>query len=114
MSDERDQVERELRAKAETAIQKMLDALPDKSQITLGDMEALTGEMGRELMQAAMQTLSETQQRPLAQVICERCACTMQKRGKRKKRVVSVRGEIEVERQYYVCPKCGTGTFPPG
>lgn len=114
MSSERERLEQELGAKAEAAIRRLLDALPDKAAITMGDMEALTGEMGQELMQGTMQSLSQTQQAEPEGVRCEACKTPMHKRGKRKKQVVTLRGEVEVERQYYVCPRCGAGTFPPG
>jgi hypothetical protein len=114
MVSDRDRLEQALRAKAEEAIEKLLDALPDTAEITMSDMEALTGEMGHELMQGTMQSLSESQQSEPHEVRCEGCNTSMHKRGKRKKQVVTLRGEIAVERQYYVCPCCGTGTFPPG
>lgn len=45
---------------------------------------------------------------------CEKCGVRLQKRGKRSRRVLSERGEnIELERDYLVCPKCGVGLFPP-
>jgi len=112
MPSERERVEQELCAKAEEAIGKMLDALPDKAHITMSDMEELTGKMGRELMQFTMQSLSATQHAEPASVMCARCQKPMYKRGKRKKRVVTLRGEVEVARQYYVCPGCGEGFFP--
>lgn len=114
MLSERERLEQKLRSKAEESIRKLLDALPDKAEITMSDMEALTGEMGHDLMQAAMQSLSESQRAEPNEVECEKCNTPMHKRGKRKKQVVTLRGEIEVERQYYVCPRCGAGTFPPG
>jgi hypothetical protein len=114
MLSDRERLEQELRAKAEEAIRKLLDALPDKAEITMSDMEALTGELGHEVMQGTMQSLSQSQQAEPDEVRCEPCNTSMHKRGKRKKQVVTLRGEIEVERQYYVCPCCGAGTFPPG
>jgi Zn finger protein HypA/HybF involved in hydrogenase expression len=114
MLNDRDRLEQELRAKAEEAIRKLLDALPDKAEITMSDMEALTGEMGHELMQGTIQSLSESQQAEPNEVRCEQCNMPMHKRGKRKKQVITLRGEIEVERQYYACPCCDAGTFPPG
>jgi len=113
MPNDREHLEQELRAKAEEAIQKLLKALPDKSQITMSDMEMLTGEMGREIVQGTLQSLGKTQGDEPDEVSCEACGCLMHKRGKRKKRIVTMRGEMEIERQYYVCPTCGVGTFPP-
>ena len=114
MPQNRDQLERELRAKAEEAIQALLNALPDDaSEVTLSDLEDVAGEMGRSLMQGTIASLSETQQPEIEAVCCEACQQKMHKRGKRKKWVETVRGEIEIERQYYVCPGCGAGAFPP-
>lgn len=115
MLTDKKQIEEELVEQARQAIRKMLSALPDSREITLSDMEQLTGEMGKTVMQETIQRLSDTQgNENLEEVMCEACAVKMQKRGKRKKRVLTARGEIEIERQYYVCPVCKTGHFPPG
>lgn len=100
MLSDRDGLEQELRTKAQEAIRKLLDALPEKAEITMSDMEVLTGEMGHELMQGTMQSLSASQQVEQNAVRCEQCNTLMHKRGKRKKQVVTLRGESEVERQY--------------
>jgi hypothetical protein len=76
-------------------------------------MEALTGEMGHELMQGTVQSLSESQQAEPNEVGCEECNTPMHKRGKRKKRVVTLRGETDVKRSYYQCDGCGEACFPP-
>lgn len=107
MSNSRDELEKQLRAKAEQAIRKLLDNLPDKSELTMDDMENLIGEMGHEVMQGTMQNVAQSQQVEPSLVMCEKCRVQMQKR------VVTKRGEIEVERQYYACPQCGHGAFPP-
>ena len=114
MTSDRGRLEQELRAQAEEVIRKMLDALPDKADIDMSIMEELTGEMGCELMQSTMQSLSETQQSAPDEVLCVRCQSPMHKRGKRKRRVVTLRGDVDLERPYYVCPSCGAGSFPPG
>jgi hypothetical protein len=115
MSSGRERLEKELMEQAQESIRKMLAALPEAKDLTMSDMERLTGEMGGEVMQQTMQRLSETEQHELGKAVyCEACQTRMQKRGKRKKRVVTVRGEIEVERQYYVCSNCAAGYFPPG
>jgi uncharacterized protein with PIN domain len=115
MRSDRDRIEEELLKQAQQAIRRRLEALPDRDQITLSEMERLTGEMGHEVMQHTLPKLSETQQSPADRVgLCEACNRRMHKRGKRKKRVVTVRGQVEIERQYYMCPGCGRGHFPPG
>lgn len=115
MSNDKKQIEEELVEQARQAIRKMLSDLPDVTEVTLSDMEKLTGELGKTVMQESIQKLSDTQHsEDCAAVMCETCAVKMQKRGKRKKRVLTARGEIEMNRQYYVCPVCKSGYFPPG
>ena len=114
MSHNRNELEQRLRAKAEEAIRQLLANLPDKSELTLTDMERLVGEMGRDIMQETLQEVAQGEQVEPEIVVCTSCQIAMHKRGKRKKRVETLRGEIEIERQYYVCPQCGAGTFPPG
>jgi predicted RNA-binding Zn-ribbon protein involved in translation (DUF1610 family) len=47
--------------------------------------------------------------------VCQSCGMELKKKGK-KKRKMQTRGgqEIELEREYGVCPRCGQGIFPPG
>lgn len=113
MPSERKELEKQLRAKAEEAIRKLLEKLPDKSELTMTDIENLVGEMGHEVTQSATEAIAQGEQAEPSEMICEACQVRMQKRGKRKKQVVTKRGEIELERQYYVCPQCGAGVFPP-
>lgn len=113
MPNKRDELEQELRAKAEEAIRKLLEKLPDKTELTMTDIENLVGEMGHEVTQGATEAIAQREQAEPSEMICEACQVRMQKRGKRKKRVVTKRGEIDLERQYYVCPRCGAGVFPP-
>jgi len=115
MPNDKKQIEEALVEQASQAIRKMLSDLPDVTEITLSDMEQLTGEMGKTVMQETIQKLSDTQHNEVLEPdMCETCEVKMQRRGKRKKRVLTARGEIEIERQYYVCPVCKTGHFPPG
>lgn len=115
MPTDREQLEQELHEQMETAIRKMLDGLPEATEITLSDMEKAVGEMGQRIMEATLQRLIKTQQEPLPETVpCSTCGEGMYRRGKRRRRVVTTRGEVEIERQYYICPKCGTRHFPPG
>jgi len=115
MPTNRETLEQKLLEQAQQVMRKLLDDLPESSDITLSDMERATGTMGQALMQQTMQQLVESkQQATMTDMHCEGCHERMSRRGKRKRRIVTVRGEVEVERVYYVCPKCGTGCFPPG
>ena len=46
---------------------------------------------------------------------CPQCGAKLEKKGKKKRKLATRGGqEIEIEREYGVCPKCGQGIFPPG
>ncbi len=103
MPTDREELEQELLEQARKAIKKMLDGLPDATDITLSDMEHSTGVMGKTIMNQSLQRLAEERQSdPPEQVRCKACGEKMHRRGKRKKRVETLRGEIKIERQYLV------------
>lgn len=46
---------------------------------------------------------------------CPECGEKMVRGGRRKRRLKTRGGEeIEIEREYLSCPRCGVGFFPPG
>lgn len=114
MPTKREKLEQELLDQAQKAIQKMLDDLPEDSDISLSDMEQATGIMGRHIMNQSLQKLAQSKQAEVNETVpCPACGEKMHSRGKRKKRVETLRGEIEIERGYFVCPNCGETYFPP-
>ena len=114
MLTKREKLEQELLEQAQKAIKEMLDELPEGSEITLSDMEQATGSMGRSIMNQSMQKLAQANQTEANErVACPMCGEKMHSRGKRKKRVETLRGEIEIERAYFVCSQCGQTYFPP-
>jgi Zn finger protein HypA/HybF involved in hydrogenase expression len=115
MPNKREELEEQILEQTRGAVRKMLDELPDSSTITLSDMERAIVKLGQEVNRQTLQCLVEAQVSEKAEeVVCEECGVRMQRRGKRKKRVVTLGGEVEIERDYYVCPKCGSGHFSPG
>lgn len=49
------------------------------------------------------------------EVLCPECGQPLEQRGKKKRRLQTRGGqEVELEREYGVCPGCGQGIFPPG
>lgn len=64
---------------------------------------------------AAMSSASTEWEAGEKAVVCPKCGVALTKKGK-KKRKLQTRGgnEIELEREYGVCPECGQGIFPPG
>jgi hypothetical protein len=49
------------------------------------------------------------EQRPL----CPSCAVPLQPRGQRRRHLHSAGGELTLDRTYGICPRCGSGLFPP-
>jgi len=48
-------------------------------------------------------------------VQCPDCGAKLVKKGKKKRILLTRDGrEIELDREYAVCPACGQGIFPPG
>jgi uncharacterized protein with PIN domain len=46
---------------------------------------------------------------------CPKCGTKLEKKGKKKRKLATQGGrEVELVREYGVCPKCGQGIFPPG
>jgi uncharacterized protein with PIN domain len=112
MATDREKLEQEL---LEKAIKKMLDELPEVDDITLSDLEEATGVMGHSIMKQSLQKLAqEKQPEQVEAVYCKSCGEKLYRRGRRKKRVETLRGEIEIERQYLVCQNCGASYFPTG
>ena len=49
------------------------------------------------------------------EAICPACGAELEQKGKKKRKLQTCGGqEVELEREYGVCPKCGQGIFPPG
>jgi len=47
--------------------------------------------------------------------VCPKCGAGLMKKGKKKRKLQTREGrEIELEREYGVCPECKQGIFPPG
>lgn len=115
MNQQRTTLKARLLAEAEQAIEAMLKQLPDEGNISLSDMEQAAGVLEERLGRATVQTLlNEASARVAEPVLCLDCGGRMQQRGRRTKQLVTIRGEVELKRAYYVCPKCGSKRFPPG
>ena len=84
---------------------------PNMREIEMKVLE-LRKRLGEDL---ARVTVSRQEKRqPAEKQICEGCGEQMENKGLKRKRVESLVGEIELEREYYYCKKCKQGNFPPG
>jgi YgiT-type zinc finger domain-containing protein len=113
MQTEQADLKARLLAQAETVFEQLLEQKAGRRDLSLSEMEDLVGTLEVELRQAVMQTLVEESQAE-GPGLCPACGGKLRHKGKRRKQVVTVRGEVTVERDYYVCTECGAGHFPPG
>jgi NADH pyrophosphatase NudC (nudix superfamily) len=111
MPTDRDKLKAKLLAQAEAAIDKMLSDERLSEQMTLSEIEAVVGESEADFRQCALEEIIATQQANAK--TCPLCGNSLRNKGKRKKRVVTLRGESEIERTYYHCETCQNGYFPP-
>jgi len=115
MPQTKDELEAKLVAKAQKAIRQLLAKQKPKEEITLSDMEISVGEFGEEILQEIMQELvSDASEKGGASVNCPTCHKAMRSKGSKTKQMLSLRGEIKIERDYYYCEHCRRGYFPPG
>jgi hypothetical protein len=115
MAQNADDLETQLLAQAQVAIRAMLAKKKPTDEITLTEIERLVGTLGDELLAGVTQTLvNDAQQGQKPAVGCPECEEIMTYKGMKARQVVTVRGEVVVERAYYYCHRCRRGFFPSG
>jgi uncharacterized protein with PIN domain len=112
MPTSRKELKAKLLARAEAAIDEMLGDERLHEQMTLSEIEQVVGQSEAEFRQAALEEIIALQQE--TPTTCPLCGGKLENKGKRRKQVVSLRGEVEIERTYYQCQSCKQGYFPPG
>jgi YgiT-type zinc finger domain-containing protein len=111
MSNAKEDLRSKLVVRAEAAIDKLLADERLNEQMTLSEIEALVGVSEVDFSQGALEEIMTIQHDcPTRCLVCEG---KLRNKGKRKRRVVTLRGETVVERNYYQCEGCGKGYFPP-
>jgi hypothetical protein len=105
-----------LMAEAEKAIDKVLAEKTPAGKISLTEIERLAVRSGEEFKTEVLKALAgeDSTARREHEQACPKCGTRMQRRGQRKRTIVTEAGSSAVERAYYVCPGCGTALFPPG
>ncbi|MBZ0104463.1 MAG: hypothetical protein K8H84_02425 [Sulfuricella denitrificans] len=113
MPTQADDLKKRLQDRASEAIEKLLEQKAGRRDLSMSEMEDLVGEFELEVRQSLMQEMVADSQQTQSD-LCERCGGKLRYKGKKPKRVVTLRGEVTVERDYYQCESCSTGYFPPG
>jgi len=104
-----------LKAEAEAAIDKLLSARKAPAEASLADIEQVARVAGQQVAVAVTAALvAESAAELPAWPTCPTCGQKLKNKGKRRRRVVTENGDVELERAYYHCADCGQGLFPPG
>ena len=112
MEEKREALRARLVARAEVVIDKMLADKRVSEEMTLSAIEDVIGRSSQEFEGAALEAMVGMQAQ--AAKTCPECGARLLNKGKHERQVVSLRGEVRLERAYYTCPNCRRGYFPPG
>jgi uncharacterized protein with PIN domain len=108
----REKLKAKLLARAEAAIDALLTDERLQEQMTFSEIEQVVGVSEADFRQAALEEIIALQQETPSP--CPLCGGQLENKGKRRKQVVSLRGETTIARTYYQCQQCRQGYFPPG
>jgi NADH pyrophosphatase NudC (nudix superfamily) len=111
MSNKKDELKAKLLAQAEASIEQMLSDERLSETMTLTDIEDVIGELETDFRQRVLREVIGEQEESSRS--CPECGGKLRHKGKRRKRLVTLRGETDIERVYYQCEACDTGVFPP-
>lgn len=116
MKQSRAQIKAEMLKRFEEELDGLLDWREGSEPPTLSQMEEELLKRRKEISQAMIEGLlrGEENQGPVEAPECPQCHVVMENKGKREKVVETRLGTLRMEREYYVCPQCGEGFFPPG
>ena len=93
-----------LLAEAATAIDKLLAARKAPTEARLADIEQVARAAGQQVAQAVTAELAAESAAELpVWPNCPQCGRKMKNKGRRRRRVVTETGEVELERTYYHC-----------
>lgn len=104
---------------AEEAVARIAHWRQSHAQATLAQIErAVDEQMNRlraQLIEEVAQASAAAGSESNAGRVCEQCGQPLQARGRARRRWQTQGGQqVEVERTYVSCPRCGGGFFPPG
>lgn len=116
MKQTRAQKKAKLEAAAERLIEQLLDWDEENARPNLTAIEDEVLQLRQQFGEEMADVMVEGQEarQPVGNVLCPHCGKPMRYKGQKRKEVEGRLGGIEVERGYYYCAACASGSFPPG
>lgn len=115
----RDELQANWNGRSEEILQGIADWREQHPQATFREIEAeidqrLSALRAKMIADTAMASARTEWESGAGGVVCPRCGAKLEKKGKKKRKLATQGGrEVELVREYGVCPKCGQGIFPP-
>ena len=112
----RAQIKAEMMKRVEKEIDELLDWREGSAPPNLSQFEEEILQARKGISQAMMEGMlsGEESQGPVEAPACPQCHVRMENKGKRDKVIETRLGTLRMRREYYACPECGAGFFPPG
>lgn len=115
MKQTRAQKKAKLQAAAEALIEQLLDWEEKNTRPNMTAIEdevlRLRQQFGEEMAEIVIE--GQENRQPVENPVCATCGKPMRYKGQKRKAVESRLGGLEIERGYYYCKACPSGSFPP-
>jgi len=111
-----EELKAEFLAEAEGLFDELMEWDEQTPKVTLTQIEEVVLKMRKRLGEQMVRAVIERQEdrQPAQKQACPECGGEMIDKGQKGTRVESMVGEVKLERNYYYCPRCQAGDFPPG
>lgn len=116
MKRDRAELKAEMQAKAEQAIDELLEWAEGADAPTLTEIEDKLLKLRKHMTEAMAQTLIAAQEsvKPMNRPVCPECQRPMHYKAHKRSAVESRVGRLQLKRGHYYCEHCAGSLFPPG